>query len=52
MVHGHELPLQVVVDLGVLPMKRYSIFLKALDLELNHQMQFSVKPRTLVLFAA
>ena len=32
------LPFQVRVDLGVMAMKRFSIFFKALELEPHHQM--------------
>ena len=43
------LPLHVRVDLGVLPIKSYTIFPKALELEFHDQVYFSVKWRTLVL---
>ena len=42
------LPIQVRVDLRVMPMKGSSTFLKALGLEPHHQMQFSVIPRILI----
>ena len=41
---------QVRVNLGVITMKEYTTFPKASGLELHHQMQLSVIPRTLVLF--
>ena len=44
----NRFPFQVRVDLGVIAMKRYSTFSKALELELNHQIQFSVISRTLI----
>ena len=40
------LPLRVRVDLGVMAMKGYSTFPRALELEPHHQMQFNVMPRT------
>ena len=42
--------MQVIVDLVVMPMKSYSTFQKAFELESYTQMMFNVKPRTLVLF--
>ena len=38
------------MDLRVMPMKRYSTFPKARELEPDARAQFSVKPRTLVIF--
>ena len=42
------LSLQIKVNLGVIAMKMYSTFPKALGQELNDQMQFIVIPRTLI----
>ena len=44
------LSLQVRVNLGVMPKKRYSTFPKAQESESYDQMHFSIKPRTLSLF--
>ena len=41
-------PLRVRVDQGVMAMKMYSTFPKAVGLEPQHQMQFSVISRALV----
>ena len=42
------LQLEVGVDQGVMAMKGYRTFLKALELEPHHQIQFNVISRTLV----
>ena len=42
--------LQLIVGLGVMPMKRYPTFPKSPELDPDVQMQFSVKLWTLVLF--
>ena len=44
------LSLQVRVNLGVMPKKKYSTFPRAQELESRDQMHFSIKPRTLSLF--
>ena len=44
------LSLQVRVNLGVMPKKKYSTFPRAQELESHDQMHFSIKPRTLSLF--
>ena len=41
------LPFRVRVDLGVMVLRRYFTLLKSLELELHHQMQYRVIPRTL-----
>ena len=45
MGHWQVLQLQVKVDLGVMAMKWYSTLNRPLELELYHQMQFTVIPR-------
>ena len=42
------LSFQVRVDLGIMAMKEYSTLPRSLELELLHQMQFSIIPRTLL----
>ena len=46
----HVTPLWFRVDLGVIAMKGYSSFPKAPGLEPHHQLQFTLIPRTLVIF--
>ena len=50
MVPLQPLRLQFMVDLIVMPMKKYSSFPKARELEPDARAKFSVKPRTLVIF--
>ena len=45
------LSLQVRVNLGVMPKKWYFTFQKTQELVSHNQMHFSIKPRTLSLFA-